>query len=288
MTLQVLSAKAEASLRSWSAGRLWAATLALTAAIAWGEVFTGADVVFTSLYFLPIAFGGWFRGRALANTVAAVATLTALVVDLSAHGQRSVSLHVWNLVSHAGVYFAFAALVPGARAALRQESLRSLLDPATGLLTRSGFLQLGERETLRARRTGRPISVVYLRLLGPSPGLAVGKVPAEAPALELVGQVLRGAVRAPDLAGHLESDAFAMVLADTSLAGATLVANRVTALVASLESRQGIELPCAAGVRCFICPPASLETMLGAARESARRSDAGRRREGREALGKPA
>lgn len=256
-----LSARVGALPQPW----IWIFTLAFTALVVSGDATTGADVAFTSLYYLPIAFGGWFGGRRLADAVAIVATLTALLVDLTSHAQRSAYLHVWNFACHAGVFITFAAVVPRLRELLRSERTRSLLDPLTGVLTRAGFFDLADREVLRARRTGRPLAVMYvdlddLKQLNDEHGHATGDQ-----ALQVVGSVLRGELRSIDVAGRLGGDEFAAMLPDTTLGAAAVVATRIRNQVVADAGLRGLATSVSIGVACFIGPIESTEALVAAA-----------------------
>lgn len=256
-----MSARVGALSQPW----IWTFTLAFTGLVVAGDASTGADVAFTSLYYLPIAFGGWFGGQWLADAVAVIATLTALLVDLTGHAHRPAYIHVWNFACHAGVFFAFAAVVPRLRELLRSERTRALLDPLTGVLTRAGFFDLADREVLRARRTGRPLSVMYLDLddlkqLNDAHGHATGDQ-----ALQVVGSALRGELRSIDVAGRLGGDEFAVMLPDTTLGAAAVVASRLRNQVAADAGQRGLAVSVSIGVACFIGPVEPTEALVAAA-----------------------
>ena len=248
-----------------SRGQVWALTLAFTLTVMAGDLLTGADVAFTSLYFLPIGFGGWLAGRRLAELVALLATLTGLLVDLTAHAGRAAPLHVWNFACHAGVFFAFAAVMPRLRAALRTERGRALTDGLTGLPSRAAFFQQADREVLRARRDGRPLSVMYLDLealqtLNDARGWEAGDA-----ALQAVGAVLQAELRAVDVRGRLGSDEFAVMLPDTALGAAQAVASRLRGGVLARGRALGLTVSVSVGVACYIGPLESTEVLVAAA-----------------------
>jgi len=83
-----------------------------TASIAAGDLLTGAEVVFTMLYLVPIALAVWFRGRGLGgflSVVSVASTSITEVVERLDHGQR---LRPWLMVwNHGGSFLIFIVFV---------------------------------------------------------------------------------------------------------------------------------------------------------------------------------
>jgi two-component system NtrC family sensor kinase len=101
--------------------------LLTTGAIAVGDILTGAEVVFTLLYLVPIALAVWFRGRGLGGVLSVVSvasTSITEVVERVHHGQR---LRPWVMVwNHGGsflIFVVFVWLVSRLRAYADQEQL---------------------------------------------------------------------------------------------------------------------------------------------------------------------
>jgi diguanylate cyclase (GGDEF)-like protein len=110
----------------------------------------------------------------------------------------------------------------------------SRYDALTGLYSRSTFERALEQEVLRAGRTGRGFSLLLLDLDALKPvndryGHAAGDR-----LLSAIGDVMRGGVRATDLAARLGGDEFVVILPETELGGALLVAEKLRADIARL------------------------------------------------------
>lgn len=247
------------------AATIWFFTLTLTGLIIWGDVWTGADVVFTPLYFVPISFGAWFAGQRLANLVAAIATASWLWADLVEHADRTVALHAWNFVVQALGFGTIAFLIPRLQAALETAQLRGRVDLLTGVLSRSGFFELAEREVLRARRSGQPLAVLYLdvddfKKINDSGGHAAGDE-----ALRVLGETLRSELRSIDVVGRIGGDEFVLMLPDTSPATAHQVGARLKHALRAEGLREGLSLGISIGTACFAAPPSSAESLVAAA-----------------------
>jgi len=110
----------------------------------------------------------------------------------------------------------------------------SRFDALTGLYSRSTFESALEQEVLRAGRTGRGFSLLLLDLDALKPvndryGHAAGDR-----LLAAIGDVMSGGVRATDLAARLGGDEFVVILPETDIAGALLVAEKLRHDIARL------------------------------------------------------
>ncbi len=130
-----------------------------------------------------------------------------------------------------GTVVAAAALVGLLRARMgrlvERLSDASRTDPLTGLLNRRGFEELMEVELARARRTGRPLSLMiadldHFKRLNDRGGHAAGDA-----ALQRFAAVARSCSRRVDVLGRLGGEEFALLLPDADAKRAFLVAERL-------------------------------------------------------------
>jgi diguanylate cyclase (GGDEF)-like protein len=170
-----------------------------------------------------------------------------------------------GVVAAVGVAFAFMLLHSWALAAvvtlplvLIQRALalpalreQALTDHKTGLLNSRGIDQPARNEFARARRLGRPLSVLLcdvddLREINNTLGHLEGDA-----ALAAVASAFRAELRAYDLCARFGGDEFLVVLPETDEEGAIAVAGRIRAWLASnpLSTRVGgLELGISIGV----------------------------------------
>jgi diguanylate cyclase (GGDEF)-like protein/PAS domain S-box-containing protein len=118
-----------------------------------------------------------------------------------------------------------------------EEQLRALatLDSLTGAANRRHFVELAEREHERSLRAGSPLSLCLLdadhfKNINDHFGHVAGDH-----VLSAIAQAARCALRTSDVLGRLGGEEFALLLPDTDLAGALVVAERVRAAVAATE-----------------------------------------------------
>lgn len=118
-----------------------------------------------------------------------------------------------------------------------EEQLRALAtrDSLTGAANRRHFVEQAQRERERSLRSGTPLSLClfdadHFKSINDNYGHVAGDH-----VLSAMAQAATAALRTTDLLGRLGGEEFAMLLPDTDLAGAMVVAERVRAGVAAAE-----------------------------------------------------
>jgi diguanylate cyclase (GGDEF)-like protein/PAS domain S-box-containing protein len=122
-----------------------------------------------------------------------------------------------------------------------EEQLRALAttDSLTGAANRRHFVELAQRERERSLRSGAPLSLClfdadHFKSVNDQYGHVAGDQ-----VLTAMAEAARSALRVSDVLGRLGGEEFAVLLPDTDLAGALVVAERVRAAVAATEVQSG-------------------------------------------------
>ncbi|MEF3698318.1 sensor domain-containing diguanylate cyclase [Desulfolutivibrio sp.] len=117
-----------------------------------------------------------------------------------------------------------------------EEALRELAttDGLTGLLNRRRFVEMGEAEIERTKRTGRPLSLImfdvdHFKKVNDTFGHGVGDM-----VLVALARTATDALRAVDILGRLGGEEFAAILPETGLGEAADVAERLRRAVADM------------------------------------------------------
>ncbi len=125
-------------------------------------------------------------------------------------------------------------------AAYTSELLRlATTDPLTGTANRRAFLARSEAEITRARRFSRPVSLLmfdldHFKSINDTYGHAAGDE-----VLKAVGQVLLATLRPVDIPGRLGGEEFGVLLVETALPEAALVAERLRERLQAMVVRHG-------------------------------------------------
>jgi diguanylate cyclase (GGDEF)-like protein len=101
------------------------------------------------------------------------------------------------------------------------------IDPLTGLANRRGFLETSDMEYRRAERYGRQISLLlvdadHFKAVNDAHGHAAGDA-----ALRHLADTLRATLRDSDIAGRFGGEEFTVLLPETDMQGAALLAERL-------------------------------------------------------------
>jgi len=136
----------------------------------------------------------------------------------------------------------------GQRTAELSEAYASLEETArrdtlTGLLNRRGFIELAQHEVRRARRGKERLSIVLLdvdhfKRINDSHGHAVGDE-----TLRALSGILERSVRSQDLLGRWGGEEFILLLPETNMAGAVMVAEKIRRGVEDVDPRREAEPP---------------------------------------------
>ena len=117
----------------------------------------------------------------------------------------------------------------------------ALRDGLTGLFTRRHFFELAYEEFYRARRYGNPLSVLMLDLdhfkrVNDTYGHTAGDT-----VLEKTAEICKSVLRAQDIMGRYGGEEFVVLLVETDLASAEIVAKRLRKLIANspIETAKG-------------------------------------------------
>jgi diguanylate cyclase (GGDEF)-like protein len=237
--------------------------LVLVAGVGAVDLLTGADVVFSVFYAVPIAFATWVLGRTSGLLFAVVATILWTVGDRYSLQQTWTSaVPWWNAV----VRFAFFAIVVLILAALKQalgeEQRLARVDALTRVPNVRWFREQADFELRRAQRSGQPLSVAVfdvddLKEVNDRYGHPAGDA-----LLVTVARAWTHALRGTDLIARLGGDEFAVLLPDTSSEAAlvALMKGRGAALVAIGEG--GWPASLSIGVVTYLGGEADLEGLL--------------------------
>ena len=138
-------------------------------------------------------------------------------------------------------------------------------DSLTSLYNRRHLFELAAREFDRSRRYNRPMSAIMLDLdnlkkINDTFGHQAGDQ-----ALQTVAKICISTLRRPDLIGRYGGDEFIMVLPETTLTSASMVAERLRANIAKMpmmDEGAQVRLSVSLGVASLVPETRSLETLI--------------------------
>ncbi len=168
-------------------------------------------------------------GAAVLAVISSVAYLMAVIVAAGAVPLEMADFGVvaFNLVSLSLVMYV-ASVIGREQRRAREEALRlSRFDSLTTLHSRDFFLSELRQEILRASRTGRPFAVAMIDLDGLKAANDRFGHDWGDNLLKAVAEAMRGDIRITDVAARYGGDEFVLMLPETDIDGAILVAEKI-------------------------------------------------------------
>ena len=221
----------------------------------------GPEVSVLLFHLPPVLLATWFAGAGWG------VGLASLMVLLSLFGgpEQASDVVLIDIVSD----FAATLLIVWMQAKLRtvyqqaHDAARS--DSLTGLLNRNGLREPLQREIERAKRYGRPFSLLYLdcdnfKAVNDSLGHHAGDA-----VLVAVGAALQAGVRGADAAARVGGDEFVAMLSEADPDAARASARHLKQALDAAMDERGFGVTFSIGVVTFIRAPDHAEQVLAQA-----------------------
>lgn len=223
------------------------------------DVVTGPEISGSVFYVLPISIVAWRLGRWPGTAASGLSALAWFLVELTDGWVYSATLiPVWNTLVRLVFFIIITRLLVTLHDLVDEHAADARVDALTGLLNRRGFHERAEVEFERARRAGRPLTIVYFDIdgfkqLNDTAGHSAGD-----DALRTIGAAALGLVRQVDVVARMGGDEFVVLFPDTSTTDAPTTVERLRAGFRPISERAGIGF--SIGVVTFELAPADVET----------------------------
>lgn len=184
---------------------------------------TGRDIRVIALYFLPLAYAGYhlsYRGAIAASFLGDV--VWSFVFYGEATHDRHLVVYAIDFLLQGAAFLAISCLVARLAELLAREKAASRTDALTRLDSRVAFVEKAGVALSLCQRHARPVTVAFIDLdrfkqVNDREGHARGDQ-----LLRTCGQVLRGSLRASDIAARHGGDEFVVLLPETGVADGQL------------------------------------------------------------------
>jgi diguanylate cyclase (GGDEF)-like protein len=163
--------------------------------------------------------------------------------------------NIWNALTTLVVFMVIHELLYLHKQARDEQTSRDWIDPVSGAGNARFLFQAVGQEMGRAKRFGRPFSIVYLDIDGlRAVNEKTGRLGGDA-LLGLLARTVSNNIRQSDLVARVGGDEFALLLPETDGAGTHPVTDRLTRVLTEIFEHDGWPASLTMGVATFITPP---------------------------------
>ncbi len=243
--------------------QLFASSGIMVAALAGLSSAIGSEIATVVFYLAPISIAAYFVGRWQGRLVA---VLSAVAWSIMEEALRPISTPIPVVLAiafnRAVLFLVVSELLSSLRDAFNHERQLARTDQLTGLANSRAFGELAEFELLRARRYGRPLSLLYIDLDGfksinDQLGHAAGDV-----VLQRAAGALRECLRRTDVVARLGGDEFVVLLPETGTESAVIVIGKVQQALGRALQGLGSGTTASIGAVTADVAPTSVEILL--------------------------
>jgi diguanylate cyclase (GGDEF)-like protein len=227
---------------------------------------TGPEFSLSLFYLFPIILGTWYVGQSAGVLLSLVSAFSWLVADLSMpHVFSSTLIPFLNESFRLLVFLIITFILAKLKTAIDTHKALARTDSLTRVHNRRAFHDLADLELIKARRSRKPLSILYLDIdnfkqINDRFGHHVGDA-----LLCSVAKTIKANIRAIDILARLGGDEFGILLAETGSGAVALVARKLKEKLQGLKQNYKWPVTFSIGVATFESPPGSVDQLIDAA-----------------------
>jgi diguanylate cyclase (GGDEF)-like protein len=236
--------------------------------VGYAEYRLGTGISPIIFYIALVASVSWLLGKYLGILASILAIAPGTVITLyTLPSSNYLLIDAWNIASRLILLILIAHLVHSVKKL--KESERQLLrtDILTGINNISYFYELGDIELERVRRSGIPITIVYididgLRGINDAYGFLVGDK-----LLQSVAASIKNNLRITDTAARLDSDEFVILLPGSDFTNSETVIRRIHGILNDIMAQNRWPSSITMGAVTYLAPPDSIDHLVTGAED---------------------
>lgn len=227
---------------------------------------TGPEISLLIFYTIPVLHATWFINYRAGIAISLASAGMWFFCQYILPGEEILlAVSLWNMTVRLGIFLLIVYIVSIQAAlnkSLNREKALARTDSLTGALNSRAFNEAVTREINRARRYGHPFSVAYIDLdnfkaVNDTLGHTIGDK-----LLKIAVQTLQDASRATDLVARIGGDEFAMLLPNTSQAGAMAMIEKSRLELLVVMRKNHWPVSASIGLATFVAPPESYDALI--------------------------
>jgi len=237
--------------------------IVLVAIAATADYVTGSDLSFLLFYLIPVYFFVWFTTRKIGVIVSVVCAIIWAAENII---NRAYIYHspvsYLNISIEIVFFFIVAYLICLLKEAMGINEELARKDTLTGVMNRSAFYDIADRERLRLERYSRPFTVTYIdidnfKIINYRFGHHAGDR-----LLRCVAETIKGSLRKIDIVSRFGGDEFTILLPETGAEAAQVVLSRLRNVLLNIMEKNEWSVTFTFGTVTFLKAPVSVEEMM--------------------------
>jgi len=235
----------------------------LIAISAIADYVTGNDLSFLLFYLVPVYFFVWFTTRKI-GVIVSIICVAIWVAETIVNRAYPYYSHVsyLNISIEIVFFFIVAYLLCLLKEAMGINEELARKDTLTGVMNRSAFYDIADRERLRLERYSRPFTVTYIdidnfKIINYRFGHHAGDR-----LLRCVAETIKGSLRKIDIVSRFGGDEFTILLPETGAEAAQVVLSRLRNVLLNIMEKNDWSVTFTFGTVTFLKAPASVEEMM--------------------------
>jgi len=227
------------------------------------DYITGYELHISIFYLIPIYIGSWHANKNTGLLLCCISTVVSIVANHFAGLRFSHSSIVyWNILVRFSFFLLISHLISNLKVNYDKEKDLSCIDGLTGAMNLRIFKETSEALFKVAKRSKSSISICYIDVdnfknLNDTHGHDEGDR-----VLQVIAATLKSSVRKSDLVGRLGGDEFSILLYETELEGAKIVADRMLEQLRKKTIIAKSTIGFSIGVAVFGTPPSSAQEAI--------------------------
>lgn len=180
------------------------------------DYISGYEMSFSIFYLIPISLTVFLSDFKSGFIVSVLSAITWFVADISSgHEYQTIFIPLWNSTMRFGYFILHSFFIYKFIRLYQETKINSLTDSLTGAVNSRFFMEIFEREVKMARRTGRPLTLVYFdlddfKLINDTFGHNSGDS-----LLKMMARLIAEHIRPSDVFARLGGDEFSVLLPET-------------------------------------------------------------------------
>jgi diguanylate cyclase (GGDEF)-like protein len=227
---------------------------------------TGPEFALSLFYLFPIILVTWYVGKWTGILLSLVSAVSWLMADLAMrHAFSSSLIPFLNETFRLVVFLIITFILLKLKKAIDTHKALARTDSLTLVHNRRAFHDLADLEITKARRSKKPISVLYVDIdnfkqINDHFGHRTGDT-----LLCSVAKTIKTNIRAIDIMARLGGDEFCILLAETGSGAVALVARKLKEKLMGRMQNDNWPVTFSIGVVTFENPPVSVDQLITAA-----------------------